>query len=68
MARGVAAGEACSCGEEIGEEELLDKLLQNWSWQGGWQQEGIVEGGRILGRRSSFVGSLEECRWQELWR
>ena len=29
---------------------------------------GIVEGGRILGRGSSLVGSLEDCKWQELWR
>ena len=66
MARGVAAGEGCRCGEEIGEEELLDMLLQDWSWQGVWQQEVIVEGGRILGWRSSSVGSLENCRWQEM--
>ena len=42
MAQGVAAGEECRCWEEIGEEELLDKLLPDGSWQGGWQQEGIV--------------------------
>ena len=47
---------------------MLDKLLQDWSWQGGWQQERIVEGERILGRGRSLVGSLEDCRWQELWR
>ena len=47
---------------------MLDKLLQDWNWQGRWQQEGIVEGGSKLGRGSSFVGSLEDCRWQELWR
>ena len=35
---------------------------------GGWQQEGIVEGGRILGRRSSLVGSLRDCSWQGGWK
>ena len=64
MARGVAAGEECRCGEYIGDEELLDKLLQDGSWQGGWQQEGTVECGRNVGRRSSLVGSLEDCSWQ----
>ena len=47
---------------------MLDKLLQDWSWQGGWQQEGIVKGGKILGRRSRLVDSLEDCRWQGRWQ
>ena len=47
---------------------MLDKLPQAGSWQGGCQREGIVKGGRILGRGSSLVGSLEDCSWQGGWQ
>ena len=46
-----------------GEEEFLDKLLQDGSWQGGWQKEGIVEGGRILERSTS----LASCWTVGIW-
>ena len=46
---------------------MLDEHLQDCSWQGGWQQEGIVERGKMLGRRSSLVSSAKDCRLQGRW-
>ena len=68
MARGLAGGTFCGCWEYIGEEQLLDRLLQDWSWHGWWQQEGIAEGGRVSGRGSNLVSSAKDCSWQGRWQ
>ena len=64
----MAAGEECRCGEYIGDEELLDKLLLDGSWQGGWQKERIVERGKMLGRGRSLVDSPEGGSWLGRWQ
>ena len=74
MAGRVVEEGKCRGWENIGAEEQLGGLLEGWSWEGGWQQEGNVEcvrrfrgGGAAwwadAGRElADGVAAEEECR------